>query len=132
MVNQKKIPNTQQEVSEKTNLEMELAKITMELDNTTPSKNETISAMNDASLMPLERTMRQPFLSADENTVVKEDGVEQKPFGRPKKEAALGRKAFTTSLAPSLSHKLKQKALERGITTADLLDQILKEQLDNY
>ena len=98
---------------------------------TPPTKNETISVGNDTSLILLERAMKQPLLSTEENATLEEDSVEQKPFGKPKKVAAIGHKAFSTSLEPSLSHKLKQKALERLITTVDLLEQILKEQLEN-
>lgn len=133
MTKQKKISNTNLGVSEETKSEIELEKIRMELDNTTPpKKNVIVSDMDEAPLILIEKKVVQPLMVANENTTLEEKSVEQKSFGRPKKEAAIGRKAFTTSLDPSLSHKLKQKALDREITTADLLNQILKEQLENY
>lgn len=44
-------------------------------------------------------------------------------------ESVKGRKKFTTMLAPDLIFQLKSIALEKGISAADLLENILRAQL---
>lgn len=47
--------------------------------------------------------------------------------GRPLKTAAVGRRKFTTQLQPKLIADLKKAAIDKEITAADLLEQILKD-----
>lgn len=44
-------------------------------------------------------------------------------------ESTKGRKKFTTMLAPDLIFQLKSIALEKGISAADLLENILRSNL---
>jgi hypothetical protein len=56
--------------------------------------------------------------------------IEVKSFGRPKKSAAIGREPFTTSVQVQLIRQLKAKALEQGVTVADLLEEMLTRFLN--
>ena len=58
--------------------------------------------------------------------------TEPKSYGRPKKEKAVGREPFTTSLHSDYSMMLKNKANIRRCSVADLLEDILKEYLHKY
>jgi len=58
-------------------------------------------------------------------------GVETKPIqlGRPVDPNKARRKKYTTMLNPELGKWLKIEALRRGLTAADLLEQIIKDYL---
>jgi hypothetical protein len=49
----------------------------------------------------------------------------QLKYGRPQKEIAAGRTKFTTMLQPEMVKQLKRKAIDEGITVADLLETLL-------
>jgi hypothetical protein len=49
----------------------------------------------------------------------------QLKYGRPQKEIAAGRTKFTTMLQPEMVKQLKRKAIDEGITVADLLETLI-------
>jgi hypothetical protein len=55
-----------------------------------------------------------------------------KTYGRPVKEKAVGREAFTTAIHTDFIMMLKSRALKRGCTVADLLDTVLSDHLSKY
>lgn len=48
-----------------------------------------------------------------------------KTYGRPLKEAAIGRVKFTTAVQPSLVKWLKHQAADTGVSVADVVEQAL-------
>jgi hypothetical protein len=58
--------------------------------------------------------------------------AEFKTYGRPVKEKAVGREAFTTAIHTDFIMMLKTRALKRGCTVADLLDTVLSDHLSKY
>ena len=90
MISQEKAAHIQRTISEKTNLEIELPKITTELNNTTPPvAKESISDRNNGSLITVERAIEQPLISAGENADFEEDSVEKNLQADPKKKPLL-------------------------------------------
>lgn len=65
-------------------------------------------------------------------TIKKEKVVEFKTYGRPPKEKAIGREAFTTSIHSDFITMLKTRAIKRKCTVADLLETIFEEHLHKY
>ena len=49
--------------------------------------------------------------------------------GRPKKQASEGRVKLTTSINESLIKKAKIKAIDLGVTLADLIEDLLRKDL---
>lgn len=92
--------------------------------------NESIAAATNKPLPTPEKVEKivSEVLAEKKKVVPKRS----KPFGRPRKAYAIGRVPFTTSLSPSLILELKQKALMRGESPADLLSQILSDNLEDY
>jgi len=55
--------------------------------------------------------------------------MSKKLTGRPVDPNKSKRKKFTTMVNPSLSQKLKIKAVKAGVTVADLLEDMIKKNL---
>ena len=67
----------------------------------------------------------QPFLAKSLETGIVERVVERVKYGRPVKSTAVGREKFTTMLQPDLVRLLKRTAIDRSITVADLLEEMI-------
>ena len=59
----------------------------------------------------------------------KEDMKHQQQMGRPKKAASEGRVKLTTSINEELIREAKKKAIDLGITLADLIEDLLRKYL---
>jgi hypothetical protein len=92
--------------------------------------NESIAAATNKPLPTPEKVEKIVSMVLAEKESVAAN--EPKSFGRPKKVEAIGRVPFTTSLSPLLVLELKKKALLSGMSTADLLSQILSNNLRDY
>ena len=55
--------------------------------------------------------------------------VERVKYGRPVKPIAVGREKFTTMLQPNLIRLLKRTAIDRAVTVADLLEDLIANGL---
>ena len=55
--------------------------------------------------------------------------VERVKYGRPVKSTAVGREKFTTMLQPDLIRLLKRTAIDKAVTVADLLEQVIAHSL---
>jgi predicted HicB family RNase H-like nuclease len=58
------------------------------------------------------------------------DSMSGKSMGRPKKEKSKGRVKLTTQINGELIKRAKIKAIELGISLADMLEEALSEHLD--
>ncbi len=55
--------------------------------------------------------------------------MERVKYGRPVKSMAIGREKFTTMLQPDLIRLLKRTAIDRAMTVADLLEEVIANGL---
>jgi hypothetical protein len=55
--------------------------------------------------------------------------VERVKYGRPVKSMAIGREKFTTMLQPDLIRLLKRTAIDKAMTVADLLEEVIANSL---
>jgi lipoprotein-anchoring transpeptidase ErfK/SrfK len=75
---------------------------------------------------PTEVKTPKPIASKAKPEIIAEIKMQLK-YGRPQKEIAAGRTKFTTMLQPEMVKQLKRKAIDEGITVADLLETLLVE-----
>ena len=74
----------------------------------------------------IEKESKPNYKEIDDSFVKAAKGYDK--GGRPIKESAIGREKFTTMLLPKWKVELKVEAVRKGITTADLMEEILKER----
>ena len=76
----------------------------------------------------VEKIAKPVFTKALETEIV-ERVVERVKYGRPVKPIAVGREKFTTMLQPDLIRLLKRTAIDKAVTVADLLEDLIANGL---
>ena len=76
----------------------------------------------------VEKITKPVFIKALEKEIV-ERVVERVKYGRPVKPTAVGREKFTTMLQPDLIRLLKRTAIDKAVTVADLLEDLIANGL---
>ena len=69
----------------------------------------------------------KPIIAAPITSI--ERVVERVKYGRPVKSTAVGREKFTTMLQPELIRSLKRTAIDKAVTVADLLEELIANNL---
>lgn len=75
------------------------------------------------------QTVKNNKKVAEQSTAKENTTTIQIKIGRPVDPKKARRKKYTTMLNPELGKWLKIEALRRGLTAADLLEQIIKDYL---
>lgn len=92
----------------------------------------TEQAVKTVEVLTGQKELKEEIKLMTKKLEMADRATEPKSYGRPKKEKAVGREPFTTSLHSDYIMILKNKANVRRCSVADLLEDILKEYLHKY